>query len=385
MRPYINILLLLFFVIPATFHIYAETFRWMYFGNGLIRIGLLLFAFSFIGYKVRMPKEIWFFVPFLSVIAIGGVLGPKTVLSDLVKYLMYIICYFWVFKDILAESIYYRTFVNAVSIMVGASVLIYLLCLGSTFYYGYAVQNLSFIPGNSPLLNRLDWDYTFPLYLTIFPKNIFENGILGVPRFFGFSAEPTLFNCICLPALLIAVDLRKRLCASVLFVAMLLSSSFSALSVLAVLIFARVFHRFRKVILLGAPVIFVILVAIFLDKILAMNSERLISYAGIFQASGGLALHPFATTSIDSDYTQTFSAILGAAVSYGYLILPAFTVILYYFYGLANRHTKKTPYYLFFGTVFMLMKGGEVLSLLLLFYLNYLNVDLPGRETVARE
>jgi hypothetical protein len=264
-----------------------------------------------------------------------------------------------------------------VTIFVIVNIILYVLALFNNYYIGFNVNNLSLLTDNNSFILRQDWNYTLPFYLSVIPSNSFGShqvGLLGLPRLFGMSTEPTLYNMIILPTIFISLYYKKYFSSLVLLIALLLSSSFGAIGILLISTIFLLFYRYKLLILIIIVISFIMMY--YLNGFTYLNtiSPRLAFYTQLFINIVDIKNIPlFATGLVNIDIP---SALLNQILKYGIFIGISFISL---FILLLNNSIKVNNKILFAFTItFILManKTGEILSPIFLFYISFLYTEI---------
>lgn len=238
----------------------------------------------------------------------------------------------------------------------------------------FSRESLSFLNNTSGFFTRSDWDYSLPFYMISYPQNGLESyGILGVPRFYGFSTEPTLFSCVITPLLFIAYSLKEKISFYILLFAFFIASSYGAFAILMLSSMYYFFFKYRKIItLISALIIGSILYGLAIN-IIPLSSPRLELYATIF-------LNVFNLGDFISLFSKGFEssievpfATFNFLLDFGLIPMIAYLMIILSIL----RYAVGIDKFIFtFAILFILMlnKSGEILSPLFLFYLNFIHI-----------
>jgi hypothetical protein len=358
-------------------HIYSASIDLLYYSNIFIPVFFLILLSSVLGIKKKIDKEILIFIPFLLALSISVFSLNFNVdgIKDIAKYLTYILCYFFIIKKLFCRIFVFRFFIFFLTSTFIFMFLLYVLALSFNIHLLFTLENLG-IPNNSSYFIRTDWEYSLPFYILSFPINIPENGLLGIPRFYGFSTEPTLYSIVILPCVFMAYKLRMYISSLVLLFAVLVSSSYGAILVFFVSLVGGCWVKFRRmfyfIVLLS--VIFVFIMIKVENGVFFGDSDRFISYSMIISNSINLDFSFFGYGKI-SDKRGGVNASLGLFeffYRYGFIFLLSYLFIIYYFFKKACAEKDFLLLAFFISAILMVNKSSEILSPLLLFYFSFI-------------
>lgn len=222
-------------------------------------------------------------------------------------------------------------------------------------------------PSESVFEIRQDWDYRRIFYNLVLPANDPGSGILGIPRFYFMSAEPTLASIFIWPFLHISINQGKKISTLILLVAMLFSSSYSALLILGSVLLLS--YRSAATLIVALGLIFLIFI---------LGAEHLVG-------SARLALYLKLITEVSMPNLIGPSEYYGNGITpyglysfaHGYGLLP----IIGYFLFVVSIFLKfsdlpRIDFLMLIGFVLLYNKAGEPFGLLIIFYLGFLKVVL---------
>jgi len=368
------IIFFIFIIIPIIMHIYGSIFEIIIQGHFYIFLFISIVFFLSLKRIHQYSIDEKLFVLFLIILAIDTIIFNFNNLKDLIKYILYFIFYKYVIKPYINKKIYYKIFIRIVSILIFIDLYLYFIIpYFPEISIFFERSNLSFLHETSSFLTRTDWNYSLPFYIYSYPLNIPENGILPFPRFYGFSTEPTLLSCILLPSIYIAYREKMYIDFLVLLFAFLLSSSYGAFIVLLISILYYIFFKYKKILTL----ILVILTLFLILELSKLDSPRALLYSKLF--SNVLNISSFYLFSSGSSlHLMLPLAIFNYYLKMGFLPILTYLFFLIYFLKKSIEINK----YIFaftIATILMLNKSGEIISPLLLFLLNYINIYKNNR------
>lgn len=356
-------------------HIYSSSIDLLYFSNVVIPLFFLFVVGIISGVNVNLDREFYIYAPFLIGIIFSVLFfnyGFKE-LNEAIKYTLYVLVYLIIIKKRFSELMVYRSFVIFIAGSFIFMFLLYVLCLNFEFHLDYRVEDLN-ISSNSAYVTRSDWQYSLPFYLLSFPINIPQDGILGMPRFYGFSTEPTLYSSIILPTIFLAYKLRMYVSSFLLVFALLVTSSYSALLIFVFsILFSFAIIHFNKISLwIG----FALLIAMVSMVVSESSSPRVLSYVNILKNILVLDF-TFWGAGFNSENREGKLPFATIALVYKYGFL-AFIGYFYILYRLFKKVLVIKDYIVlsfFVSFVLILNKSGEVISPLFLFYISFISYN----------
>jgi hypothetical protein len=364
-----------FMTIPVIMHLYGALFDIITYGNFYILLLLNIFIVIFLGIKRISYNtiEIKIIFIFLSLVFIDAIFFNIDNISDSIKYLFYFIFYFLFIKSYINKISYYKYFIRFVSIILLIDLFLFFLIPSfPDLSSSYARETLSLLHDTSAFKVRSDWNYSLPLYLYVYPINIPQDGIFFLPRFFGFSPEPTLLSCILLPLLFIAYYEKEKICFIIIFVSFILASSYGAIAILTLALIYFIFFKQRnKLTIIIFIIAFISLYFLFNNNIL-FESDRISLYANL--VLNILKIDDISLFASNYDSTIQFpTAILTFYMKYGLLPLLSYIFFLIYLFKISSQ-IDRNIFVFTIAFILMLNKSGEIISPLFLFYVNYIYV-----------
>ncbi|WGW00501.1 hypothetical protein QF117_06565 [Vibrio sp. YMD68] len=327
-------LLLLPLLIVFYMHLISSSMMLLY-ANNIIYILTVIILFSiFYGNKYILNVDVIIFIPFLFFLSISVFFFNPSLLAykELAKYFLY----FWVFVFVVKRNFCYKYVFKAVIYFLVVTFLfmfvVYLFALGGSLENKYLAEDLM-LPSSSAYITRKDWDYSLIFYLLSFPTNTPEDGILGIPRFYGFSVEPTLYSIVIAPCIFLAIRLRMLMSALILSFALLVTCSYYALVATFLSLFFGFFVWNRSFVLKLSMIVFFLLMILVLPNVANLGNIRISSYLSIFNNMSNYDIGIFG---FGIDYLSNKKVIGGVSslvFKYGYITLLGYmTVVLFYFY-----------------------------------------------------
>ena len=223
-----KVLFFIIFIFPFIMHIYWGLSDILYANNIMyISFFLLIGIFIFNIYENHITPD----------------------LPNSLKYIFifYIFIFYFLFTKYMHKK-YYILFIKIVTIFVIINLIFYVIALFDNYYVNFNVNNLNLLTDNSSFILRQDWNYALPFYLSVIPSNSFDinqRGLLGLPRLFGMSTEPTLYNMIILLTIFMSLYYKKYFSCLILAIAFLSFSSFGAIGILIIATIFVVFYRHK--------------------------------------------------------------------------------------------------------------------------------------------
>ena len=387
-QNYVNIkcifFVLLFF--PFLMHIHWHLFDLLYL-NDLTNIIWILVSFSFFvsfyekNHFIVMPTDKWLIFIFILFLLVNSILLKE--FKDFMKYAVYFYLYIVLYRSF-EHRIYFNIFINIVVFFSFISMALFFISLFSDFYHDFKVSNLSFVANNDAFAAREDWEYTLPFYLSVFPMNSYETsaGITGIPRFFGLSTEPGSMSVVVLPTMLMAVALKKYFSVIILFIALIISSSYAFLFLFVFGILLYCFFNYKRYIFMITGVS---LVGVYYFDFLSLLQEstihRVASYSTAFNNVSLIKITLFAS----KDYIDFDKAIIGAGfdflLKYGLLSFISYLGILLYKIFESNNVNNKIVFIFTIIFIISINKSGEIISPLFLFYMSFVNYFLKVNDS----
>lgn len=373
-------------LIPWAMHIICITYPILMGSNILISTAVLLISIGFLGYRFPCSTDFWWFLPFLIVLFLQAFLFVHENFKDIIKYVGYILVYIFALRPYFAHEKYYRWFVNLVVVSFIIMFLLYILALFVDYYSWFSVNShsLKFLPINSPIYARKDFDYYIPFYFLVFAKGDPELSLLGIPRFFGYSTEPTIYCVTVLPTIFLALCLRMYRQAIVLLFALIATSSYGALAFFLLSSMFYVFYRYRVMMLtimgLGCLLALVYLgsdvIALFFSKYIHSDSNRLSSYSQSVVKTIHYGYQWITTKALPKDVKLGLALTPANVMAhYGVLALLSFVLIIYLPFHKAYKIDSRILFCYVVSFSLMIMKLGEPFPPIFLFYLNFLNIN----------
>ena len=220
-------------------------------------------------------------------------------------------------------------------------------------YELFIVDNLSLLTLDSSFVTREDWDYSIPYYLLVFPVNDLganQLSILGLPRFFGMSTEPTLYSVVVLPTIIMALYFKKYFQALILFFGLLLASSMGSFLFGIIGYIFYVFYRYKL------SLFYVLIVLFFLGKStgfyesLLSDSPRMNFYiGGVLNLFSLQSISLFANTgyeNLQNIDSARISSLIRITLKYG-LLQAASYLLIFYVYIKFTLTTKSKLLFIF--------------------------------------
>lgn len=360
-------------IIPYLTYTYSVTVPMLYASNVIIPI-LIMCAFAL--FKLRYKYDDYStFLPFLVFITFQAIIFNHNNITEVVKYILFFVIYAFVFKPYFKFKKIYTTYVNFIVWISLFSLFFYIL----NFFIDFSCFEIKdikiFLSDKSALLTR-DWGYQIPLYFFVdsFGQG---DGILGLPRLFGISHEPTAFAAFVMPTILLAYHLKKVYSAIILFIILLLVSSYGAFIffMLSLLLIYGYKHPMYAVLLFC-----IICMAIYIG--MDFNASRINLYLGIFDNYFSQDIDYIATKSfepiINKDDVNSIDvpAVLNLSLSYGIIasLLYLYIVIKYVSRVLEMKDQILLGFLV--GFLLMLNKSQLLFSPLFFFYLSYIDFNL---------
>lgn len=383
------ILLTYFFIVilfPLFMHIYGALFDLLTYNNFFYLAIMALIFVIVVGIK-KPTKEWLIFLPFILTLLVSTLFFNKDNIKDLVKYSVYISIYLFLLVPYYSSRAYYKLYINIICFFITVSILLFMLVsVFPEIGYDYSVEKLSFVSENSSFVTRRDWDYSLPFYLYVHHINTgTEVGILGIERFFGFSTESTMFACIVLPAIFIAYIEQMNISLVILISGLILASSYGSFLFAIIGLVYIVFYKYKKQVTMAFIIIFTIALFLIFQKTFLLESARLITYADLFYNVQMINIEMFSSEHFfnDEDAFKLPTSYLTFLVNYGLLPLMGLIFIVLYIVKKSSLINDRVVFAYTIVYILMLAKASEPLSMLFLFYSNYLNVHLKEGKVVA--
>lgn len=376
---YIKYFFFLIFLFPFLMHIYWGIFD-IFYANNILYIALFLLLgilfFNYIEKKFFIIKNkplfyilfIFLFIFLLNSYMLGNY-------KEFIKYFVYITIFYFLFSRYLHEN-YFILFINIVTVFIVINLFLYFYCLIFPLSSYFIAEKLSLLTADNSFIMRQDWEYAIPFYLIVFPLNVFgddQTGLLGLPRLFGMSTEPSLYSVVVLPTAVMALYFKKNTHTFFLFIALLLASSYGALVIGFIGILFYIFYRYKMF-------IFILLTALFFLGYLSGFYQQLASYSPRLELYMGLVLNIFDLSSItlfanhnsdNVDKLKVLSALLSQTLKYGLLQGISYLMIFFIYIKLSLKTNNKLIFVFAIVSLLIVNKSGEILSPLFLFYLSF--------------
>lgn len=366
-------ILFIIVIIPYLTYTYSATIPMLYASN--ITIPTLIMSI-FLFFKLRYKYDDYStFLPFLLFITFQAIIFNHNNITEVIKYILFFIVYAFVFKPYFTFKKIYTTYVNFIVLISLLSLLFYILMFFIDFNY-FKIQDIEiFLSSKSALLTR-DWDYKLPLYFFVdsFSQS---DGILGLPRLFGISHEPTAFAAFVMPTILLAYHLKKKYSAFTLFIILLLVSSYGAFTFLflSLLVIYGYKHPIYTLLLF-----IIISIGIFIG--LDFNSARINLYLNIFNNYFMQNIDFISTKSFEpvtnKDYGNSLDVpvILNLSLNYGIVASLLFLYIIKKYVSRVLKMKDRILLGYLVGFLLMLDKSQLAFSPLFFFYLSYIDFNL---------
>jgi hypothetical protein len=373
---YLKKIFFIFFIVPSILHIFANNLTLIYWNNVGISVFVSCSVFLLFGIK---RKSIFNgeakFIPFILFVTISLILNHSNI-APAIKYIAYVFMYCFIFKQHLSELFFYKLFVRVMVALFIVMFFVYITCIYTKIYMHFPVDHMT-LPSNLNIVERQDFIFYFPFYLLVYPIS-HSHTMSTFPRFCGFSAEPTLYAAVILPCVFIAKEMKMKRSYWILVFALLLTRSYGAIFIF----FICYLYSFMSNISKGNKDSFFfhfILIALVTSLLLSYyfqvnDSHRASNYSHLITLSNGFLAQNFTWfTGIDmSNFDQRFlGSFLTLYFHFGFMTLLAYFFILICFVN-GNINNDKKQFLI--AACCITFKTGEPLSLLFLFYLNYLNV-----------
>jgi len=338
-------------------HIYSSSIPILYAGNILIISSLIFTIFTIFTIFIKSNKSLSVskdFGYFIFLLIYFSFIGISNNDFNFIKYYAYVFILFFVLDSFFIDK---RIFLLFIKIIVYTFIFMFILyiiaSISSDFVKYFQVINLEYYP--SLMLANFEHrpNLSILLYILTYSEgfNVGNVSILGLPRFYGFSREPTLYSMFVLPTIFMSIYLKKKFYTYTLIFALFLTSSFGALiSFLVSLPFLFLSRKGCKYYIIAGFISIIgiyLLVNKYMPALQMLDIPRISSYAESF-----------------SEYS--FNNIIK--------IIPN---ILLFYYVVAKIYKIKNQKFnvaLAFGISSLLIsgKGGEVLSPLLIFYISFI-------------
>lgn len=374
---YINlkILVFIFAFFPYLMHLYWHIFDLTYFENILIPIGILFFIGIFFTYYegyLKLNTSTTIFMLFAILFFINSLIIRD--FKFFFQFSIYIFLFYTVYSRFYAD-IYYKLFINIVTFFGSISFVIYIIVLFT------GTNDLIEFKNAGIFFNRDDWRYSIPYYLSVIPINSFsesEYGILGIPRFFGLSEEPTGFSSVILPTLIMAIYYKKYYATCMLLIILLVSSAYSALIIGLIVLLYIVFFNYK--ILISFLIVFSGI--IFFNFASNIDSSRIELYINLFSNIKLIEDLTLFANNIDPSISVP-SALLSLTLKYG-LLVGVLHIYLYCFYIYLSLKTDKILFIFFLSSVLILNKGGLIFTPLFFFFLGFVDFQYSKNNFVYK-
>jgi len=374
------IFILVFF--PFIMHIYWGIFD-IYYANNVMYIWIfLLFFLLFFKYIesdfefIKNKEILYIFAIFLVLFLVNSyILGEY---KDLMKYSAYIFSLLFLF-NVFMQNKYFKLYINIVTFFTFTALILYFYYLLFPAPFSFIVDNLSLLTLDSSFVTREDWDYSIPYYLLVFPVNGLganQLSILGLPRFFGMSTEPTLYSAVVLPTIIMALYFKKYFQALILFFGLLLASSMGSFLFGIIGYIFYVFYRYKL------SLFYVLIVLFFLGKStgfyesLLSDSPRMNFYiGGVLNLFSLQSISLFANTgyeNLQNIDSARISSLIRITLKYGLLQAASYLLIFYVYIKFTLTTKSKLLFVFSIVSLLILDKSGESLSPLFLFYFSFI-------------
>ncbi|OEF04565.1 hypothetical protein [Vibrio genomosp. F10] len=361
-------LLLLPLLIVFYMHLISSSMMLLY-ANNIIYILIPIFLFSlFYGNKYFLNADAIIFIPFLFFLFVSVLFFNPSLLAykELVKYLLYFLIFILVVKRNFCYKYVFKVFIYFLVVTFLFMFVVYLFALGGDLEYKYITEDLM-LPSSSAYITRTDWDYSLIFYLLSFPINTPEDGILGIPRFYGFSVEPTLYSIVIAPCIFLAIRLRMWMSAVILSFALLVTCSYYALVATFLSLFIGFFVWNRSFALKLSMIICFVFMVLVLPNVVSLGNIRISSYLSIFNNMSNYDINVFG---FGIDYLSNKKVIGGVsslAFKYGYITLFGYMiVVLFYFYRVCiTKDWMMVSFYV--CSLLMINKSSEAFMPFLIF------------------
>lgn len=366
---------------PLLMHIYWGVFDILFIDNNVLFMEIFIFIGACIlninglnKYFFKEKKYLYIFAIFLLIVLINSIILNNY--KDFIKYLIYILLFYFIYS-FYTDKVYFVFYINIVSFFTSINLILYGYSLISDFYKDFPVSELNLITQGSSFVIRTDWTYTIPYYLITIPLESFDSNqlsFLGLPRLFGMSTEPTLYSIVILPTLIMSVYYKKKLQSMILLLALILASSYGALTIGLVGILFYIFYKYKIYLLISLTVLFYCgyIFGFFIP--LSDDSPRINLYTQLFLNFLNISnIYLFANLNyLYSEDIQMPFAILHQILEFGLMIALLYALILYEFVKLSFHQNNKLLFIFAIVVVMIINKSGEILSPLYLFYFSFL-------------
>lgn len=377
---YIKYIFFLIFIFPFIMHIYWGIFD-IFYANNIIYIGLFLFSgiiiFNICELKINKVNDKSLFLSivfFLLIFFINSFLLNNY--KDFIKYFSYFMIFYLLLSKYLNNN-YFIFYINIVTVFVLINLILYVYCFVFPLQFFFIAEKLSLLTVDNSFLTRSDWEYSIPLYLLVFPiESLEENqlALFGIPRLFGMSTEPTLYSVVVLPTIIMAIYFKKYMQSSILFFALLLSSSFGAIVIGIIGLVFYMSYRYRLYIFIFLFLLFFLGDFLGIYQFLSTLSPRLEIYMN-------LVMNLFKLTSItffsninfnNAEELKLPSAFLSETLKLGLIQGISYLIIFYIYIKLSLKTKNKLLFIFSIVSLLIINKSGEIISPLFLFYLSFI-------------
>lgn len=361
--------------LPVIMHVYGGIFDILSYGKFYILLYANIFLIGLLGIqkKIKIDNELSTSSFFIVAIFAQSIMFNHSNIPDVLKYASYFVFYYYFIIPYLNDVSFYKLVVRFISaILLIDLVLYFLLPYFPDVIYHFDRDSLSFLPDNSQFRVRGDWDYSLPFYLYSYPMNIPTEGFLNIPRFFGFSAEPSLLSCIVLPMIFIAYFEREYVCLFVCCVSFVMASSYGALVILAIGLVYYIFYKHIRFITVSFLIIAIIVLYLLYNNYFVSDSGRIALYIRLFTNIFRLDGIMLFARPLDIELEFPIAPMY-FYIKYGLIPVGIYFV---YLFILLKKSVKIDRRIFVFALIFILImnKSGEVVSPLFLFWANYINV-----------
>ena len=373
-------LFFLIFIFPFIMHIYWGVFD-IFYANNIMYISLiLLFGIIVINLyeskinEINDKRLLLSICFFLFIFLINSFLLNDY--KDFIKYVFYFIIFYFLLSKYLANN-YFIFYINIVTTFVFINLVLYVYCFIFPLQSFFIAEKLSLLTMDNSFLTRNDWEYSIPFYLVVFPINSLgeeQVGLLNLPRLFGMSTEPSLYSVVILPTIIMSLFFKKYIQSSILFFALLLSSSFGAILIGFIGFIFYVFYRFKVYIFIFLILLFFSAYYFDIYKLLSTLSPRLEFYMGLIMNIFDLSsINFFANNNfLDVEKLELPSAFLSHTLKYGLFQGVSYLIIFFVFINLSLKMENKLLFVFTIVSLLIINKSGEIISPLFLFFLSFI-------------
>ena len=370
--------------IPFVLHGYAMNVAMLYWNSMPVLIGFFfIFAAPVLSIRRTMDKESLLLLLALISILLPLVLFGVNYIRDAIKYFLYFAAYLWLFKPHFAKERYYRGFINLILFYLFSSYFLFFIDVVMEFNFHQAFDaDIIQLPSQLKIVNKSDAELYFPFYYYVVQNyvswDLIEYSIVGLPRFYGFSHEPTAFATVLVPLVIISHKLKKYWAVAILLVFLVLVSSYYSLLVLMIIL-PFLFLPEKKKYWIGALIFIGVIIFFTYEDLLAIvsqsdyTSRRYGNYMN--KLDDVFSFELIASVAItENEFKTSTASLISHTLRYGLLSSAAFLAWGWMLFRRSMKPFNKHKILVIAAVLLMAQKGSGLLDPLLLFFINFVNI-----------